>query len=96
MFPFATLILINFGESRWEVKIFVNWQAFSGQTFFGSKNLTTNFSVLMKCTNKFGCLVYEDDELVMSCKKNGGSPTSFWIDHARKNTQNGTKSFVSE
>ena len=38
---------------------FINWQAFSRQTFFGSKGSYKNFSVLMKCTNKFDCLVYE-------------------------------------
>ena len=32
-------------------------EAFSRETLFGSKVLTKNFSVLMKCTNKFDCLI---------------------------------------
>ena len=32
---------------------------FRDKHFLGPKDLTKNFSVLMKCTNKFDCLVYE-------------------------------------
>ena len=32
---------------------------FRDKYFLAPKDLTKNFSVLMKCTNKFDCLVYE-------------------------------------
>ena len=32
---------------------------FRDKHFLAPKDLTKNFSVLMKCTNKFDCLVYE-------------------------------------
>ena len=32
---------------------------FRDKNSLAPKDLTTNFSALMKCTNKFGCLVYE-------------------------------------
>ena len=44
---------------RTQKLFFINWQAFPRQTFFGSKGSYKNFSVLMKCTNEFDCLVYE-------------------------------------
>ena len=44
---------------RTQKLFFINWQAFPRQTIFGSKGSYKNFSVLMKCTNEFDCLVYE-------------------------------------
>ena len=63
-------------STRWKTQklFFINWQTFSRQTFFGWKRSYKKFSVLIKCTNKFDCFVYEmflfkSEDLLLMCNR---------------------------